>query len=294
VSSTLKKGKLPHRPDPRDLKLADYLDNTSLPTPPETFGHADLISEDAWGMLGNDSVGDCVFAGAAHETLALAAEGGHHPTFTDQAVLSDYSAVTGYVPGDPSTDRGTDVRNAVKYRKQTGIVDAAGHRHHIGAYLYLNPGDVDQLFQALYIFGAVGVGYELPESAEQQFSEGKPWDVVSGSAIAGGHYVPAFGRRSGGFIDAVSWGKRIAITPAFYEKYADEAVVYISASALSAEGTTPEGFDKAALVGDLAMLKTAVKTNGTTQSEPSVSVLFPEEPTFPVRPLNPLRDPIAA
>jgi len=256
----MKFGKKPFVADERDLKLATYLDHTKLPKPPEAFGHADLVKD--WGMLGNDTVGDCVFAGAAHETLVLGAEGDHYPTFTDEAVLSDYSAVTGYVPGDASTDQGTDVREAVSYRRKTGMVDANGKRHHIGAFLYLEPGNFEQLRQALYLFGAAGIGYELPESAMQQFDQTKPWTVVDGSPIAGGHYVPAFGCEPGEytdkgvntFITSVSWGRVVPVTDSFYEKYCDEAVVYVSASALGEDGKTPEGFDKAALLADLKAL----------------------------------------
>jgi hypothetical protein len=254
----LKTGKLPFVADERDLKLSDYL--SALPTPPADFGHEDLVTD--WGMLGNgpdDSVepgfggaGDCVFAGGDHETLMLGAEGSHHPTFTGAQAIADYSAVTGYVLGDESTDRGTDVREALKYRKATGLVDAGGHRHRIGAFLQLDK-DLDQIFQAAYVFGCVGIGIEFPESAMQQFDDGEAWDVVKGSPIDGGHYIPVVGR-NGGNIVVVTWGKTQEMTPAFFAKYCDEAWVYVSASALDADGKTPEGFDKAQLLADLKAL----------------------------------------
>jgi len=256
----LKLGKKPFVSDERDLKLANYYDHTESPRLPTAHGHADLVKE--WGMLGNDEVGDCVLAGAAHETLLLGAEGGHHPAFTDETVLGDYSALTGYVSGDPSTDQGTDVRDAARYRKHTGIEDADGRRHRIGAYVWLEPGNVNQLLHALYVFGTVGVGYELPRSAEEQFAEAKPWTVVDDSPIAGGHYVPAVGYEPGEytdqgvntFIGSVTWGRVVSITSEFYEKYCTEALVYVSASALGPDGKTPEGLDKAALLADLKAL----------------------------------------
>lgn len=256
----LKTGKLPFVADERDLKLSTYLTTTDLPTPPADFGHEDLVTD--WAMLGNgpdDSVapgfegaGDCVFAGGDHETLMLGAEGGHHPAFTGRQAIADYSAVTGYVVGEESTDRGTEVRAALKYRKATGLADSAGHRHHIGAFLQLDK-DLDKVFQAAYLFGCVGIGIEFPESAMDQFNEGKPWDVVEGSPIDGGHYVPVVGRSSGNLV-VVTWGKTQEMTPDFFARYCDEAWVYLSSSALDGDGETPDGFDKAQLLADLHAL----------------------------------------
>jgi hypothetical protein len=99
-------------------------------------------------MLGNgpdDSVqkgfkgaGDCVFAGAGHETILWNALAGITVPITGKENISDYSAVTGYVIGDDSTDQGTDVRTALLYRQKTGILDSNGKRHKIGPFLALD------------------------------------------------------------------------------------------------------------------------------------------------------------
>lgn len=246
-----KTGKLPFVDDDRDLRLEVFVDRTATPKPPDDFGHYEISGE--LGMLGNDRVGDCVFAGAAHETMILGQEGGHKPAFTDESVLSDYSAVTGYVEGDESTDRGTEVRQAMKYRKATGVEDAHGRRHHIGAYLQIRPKDIDQIVQATYVFGVVGIGIEFPESAMNQFDQGLPWSVVEGSQIDGGHYVPIVGRKDGNLL-CVTWGRVQPLTPEFLGTYCDEAWVFVSASALGPDGQTPEGLDKALLLSALKSL----------------------------------------
>ena len=56
-------------------------------------------------------------------------------TFNNQSVLKDYSAVTGFNPNDPNTDQGTDMQVAASYRRKTGVLDAAGKRHKVIAYL---------------------------------------------------------------------------------------------------------------------------------------------------------------
>jgi hypothetical protein len=255
----MKLGLRPHAPDRRDLRLVNYFDHYRFETVeedplPRSFGHGDLVAGDEWGMLGNDRVGDCAEAGAAHETMVLGREGDHHPAFDDGCTLKTYSEISGYVEGDESTDTGTEPRQLAQFRRKKGILDRREGRHRIGAYLWLERGDVDQLFPALYVFGVAGIGYELPESAQAQFSEGKPWAYVKGSPIEGGHYVPAIGRRAGGFIDAVSWGSRIAITPKFYERFCQCGLVYVSASALDGSGKTPSGLDIEQLKADLKSL----------------------------------------
>jgi hypothetical protein len=93
----LKLGKKPARPGAVKFKLANYLDKAKLPTPPKMFGHQGLIGAN-WEMLGNDHYGDCVWAGAAHETMLWNKEAGRIIAFNDQSVLKDYSAVTGFNP----------------------------------------------------------------------------------------------------------------------------------------------------------------------------------------------------
>jgi len=239
-------GKLPARPDAIKHKFGSFFHPAELPTPTLVFGRPDLIKD--WGMLANDRHSCCVFSGALHETMLWRAwSGAEIPTFTDANVLSDYSAVTGYDPNDPSTDRGADMQRAASYRKKIGIIDAAGQRHKVAAYVSLKAGDVDQLALAAFMFGAVGLGVEMPSNAMDQFEQGEPWNPVSGSRIEGGHYIPVIGRNHAGNFLIVTWGRLHAITPAFVSKYMDEGVVYLSLEQLRGTGLSPRGFDKVAL-----------------------------------------------
>jgi hypothetical protein len=243
-------GKTPARPDAIKLKLKKYLNLSVLPTPPEEFGHEDLIP--IWDTLGNDSYGDCVWAGAAHETMLWNKEAGVDISFDDGAVLSDYAAVTGFDPNDPSTDNGTDMQQAASYRKKTGVIDAAGSRHLIGAYLEIQKGNLEEHLAAAYIFSAVGLGIEFPHSAMDQFNNGQPWVPVDGDPIDGGHYVPITARRSGLWL-VCTWGALQQVSDDFFTKYNDESVVYLSNEALVGNKTI-DGFDLEQLQADLAAL----------------------------------------
>jgi hypothetical protein len=179
VMVNFKLGKKPAREGAIKFKLVDYLGK--LPAAPASFGHQDLVSAPALGMLGNDQYGDCVWAGADHETMLWNAAAGATVSFTDATALADYAAVTGFDPSDPDSDQGTDMEQAAKYRRKTGIVDATGNRHTVGAYVALpgvsakgdnSPSFLDALASAAYIFEAVGIGIEFPDSAMDQFNNG--------------------------------------------------------------------------------------------------------------------------
>jgi hypothetical protein len=247
-----KLGKKPARPGSVRLKLASYTVAAALPPLPPVFGHDALIGTRDWGMLGNDRYGDCVWAGAAHETMLLAREAGNAVSFTDAGVLGDYAALTGFDPAKPDTDQGTDVAQAADYRRATGVVDSRGVRHKIAAYLALEPGDITRLYQATYLFGAVGIGLQLPSSALAQSERGEAWSVVTDALIEGGHYVPLVGRRADG-LHVISWGEDQVMTQPFLEQYCDEAIAYVSAECLIAQ-KSPEGFSYADLISDLAAL----------------------------------------
>ena len=249
---TYKLGKKPAREGAIKLALSRYADAAALPPLPATFGHDELIGAKDWLMLANDQYGDCVWAGAAHETMMLAREAGNVVTFTDADVLGDYAAATGFDPNEPQTDQGTDMQAAADYRRKTGILDAGGKRHTIAAYLALEPGNLTHLYQASYLFGAVGVGLELPASAFDQTDQGQPWDVVPQSPNEGGHYVPLLGRGADG-LHVVTWGALQVMTEDFLKTYCDEAIAYVSQECLVAQ-KSPEGFDYAALIRDLAAL----------------------------------------
>jgi hypothetical protein len=173
----MKLGKLPARPDAVKLKLANYIDTSVLPKPPAEFGHERLVTQ--WGMLGNDNAGCCVWSGAGHEVMLWNREAGKTVNITTTSTLRNYSLVTGYDPNDPSTDQGTDMQAAASYRLKTGLLDADGKRHKIGAYVALKPGDLTELWYATYLFDGVGIGVEFPPSGWMRSTRAGTKDQVA-------------------------------------------------------------------------------------------------------------------
>lgn len=266
LANKLPLGKKPARYDRRTLSFATYQTPSlaglatpqtlsKLPPRPRHFGHQNLVND--WGMLGNDQYGDCVWAGAAHETMLWAAAArppGTPPTvqFSTESVLSAYSQVTGFSPNDPASDQGTDMLSALNYRRTTGIQDLSSTVHKICAYVSLEPGDTDQLLNACYLFGGVGIGIQFPDSAQTQFQDGEPWSYTPGATLLGGHYVPVVGYNHS-YLEVVTWGRTIKMSKRFYQKYCDEAYAILDDEMLSPDTSlSPEGFDFAALQADLA------------------------------------------
>lgn len=260
-------GKKPATQDLKDIRFSLLREAAAEVTPvikvPTRFGHGTIFSGTRWQMLGNGpdnsvapgfkGAGCCVWSTYGHIAMEAAKINRHTLHIGGAQTIQDYASSTGYVIGDDSTDNGTDMREGMKYWQKTGILDADGHRHKVGAYIALDPKDWDQLMEAVYIFGWVAMGFDFPQSAWQQFDEGGPWDVVPDSPSDGGHAVPVFGRSSLSIAGDVSWARRIGMTRAFYEARNDESWTGVFPDELR-NGKTERGWDLTQLQTELNKL----------------------------------------
>jgi hypothetical protein len=204
-------------------------------------------------MLGNDQAGCCVMAGGVHEIMTLFwATRRPIPRFSTKGVLAQYYALTG------GKDTGLDPVTAAKWRCKTGITDDDGRPHKVKAFAALD--NSDEILLAAYLFGACGIGLELPDDAEQQFNARVPWaDTKGDPKPENGHYVPVVGRNTRGMLIVVTWGRLHALSLDYLEKYCAGGVCYFSEEYMLPSGVTPELYQEAALDADLAQL-------GTTQT----------------------------
>ena len=287
-----KLGRKPYNPDSRDLKYATY--KTVEPVVPVTIGHQNLIGADAWDMLGNgpdntvipgfDGCGDCTFAAGDHEVMLWTTEAGDPAAFTGADTVSDYSAVTGYNLSNPNSDQGAEIRDVLAYRQKIGTIDAAGIRHKIGAYLGLDITNIPEIDEALYLFSAVEIGVNFPQSAMDQFNAGQPWTVVADDGgIIGGHDICLVGLN--GMYFCVTWGQLQPLTLAWLKKYCEEAWAILSPEMLNGQGKTPEGFGLAQLQADLAALPN-VSPVPPAPTPPSPTPPAPPAPPAPANTLT--------
>lgn len=251
-SIDMKCGKLPPKIDSRTLKLARYVDYSSLPPIPPTSDWTGKVP--SWGMLKNDELGCCAISSPGHHIMAMSAETGVKAVVTDADIVAAYSAITGYRPGDPSTDNGTVMLDMLNYWRQTGI---AGNK--IAAYVSIDPKDPKQVEAGIYLFGGIHYGIQLPKAAQAQVDAGKMWTGPIDPRQArgqwapgswGGHAAPALKGETGG-IAVVTWGKMQEASWTFLSDYADEAYVVVDPLWFSPNGNSPSGFDLWTLWDDL-------------------------------------------
>jgi hypothetical protein len=238
-------GWLPHSSDAVTFRFEDYADLSELPKVPSDFGHEEYTPPIEWGMLGNDKWGDCVVAGGAHEHILWNRIAGKTISFNTISVGNDFQAITG-LPPNPIT--GADMKTAAAYRLKTGLLGADGQRHKIGAYMQLQPGNLQQLYAAIYLFDAVGVGFQFYNAWFEQFARHEAWRIESGMIpTMMGHYVPLMALRSN--LVGVTWGRFQAIRPSVYLHAAQQVVACISQEAMVNQ-KSPLGFNWAQLIAD--------------------------------------------
>ena len=248
----MKLGKGPARHDPRTLKLSKYIG--VLPTPPHVCDWGAKVA--TWGMLANDTLGDCTCASAGHMLMSWTADDSVEFVPTDAQIIAAYSSITGYNPKNGTNDNGAVELDVLNYWRKRGI---AGKK--ILAYVKLEPGP-DHLKTVCYLFGGVYIGVSLPTDAQNQ----KVWDVTPGETPGswGGHAVPVIGYNDKGPI-VVTWGEEKQMTWAAYDAWCDEAYAVFSNDWTGPDNFAPNGFDYEALVSDLTELN-----GGSVLSSPSL------------------------
>ncbi|HEV3322774.1 MAG TPA: hypothetical protein VG147_11385 [Solirubrobacteraceae bacterium] len=287
--SALKLGKNDPVYHPEDLRWADLRLPLKaaglLPAIPPTFGHGETYSD--WLMLGNgpsipgepaapatyespwEGCGDCVWAAAAHEVMESLTDAGQPPTqvaklFDTAVVVGEYAKVTGYDPATGAGDNGTEVRARLAYMQETGILDTEGNLHKIGPFVELEPGNLQHLLEALYFFEGLPLGVQLDEAQMEAFNAAEQngstpvWTNVAGSKELGGHCIPMVGRPDGEHFAALTWARRVLLTPTFLEKQCDEAWAYVTPDRISkVTGSDFVGVDQAQLEAYLRLVAKA-------------------------------------
>ena len=236
-------GRLPDDPDRPHLKVSRIL-TTDLPAPPAAADWLSTVPADAWGMLGNDQVGDCTIAGLAHKRIGDAwANKGLRLDISTADCLRYYGHF-GYRPGDPNTDRGAVCQDVLAYWHKNGFL---GEKNL--AYARIKVDDHNELKQAINLFGQIYVGVTITQAAEDQFNGDEVWDVVRRSPNLGGHCITLGAYNENG-LDAVTWGRVQRLTWSWWDVYGDEAWVALNPSDFVDPKT---GLDRSGL--DLATMR---------------------------------------
>jgi hypothetical protein len=234
--------------------LKNYM-KQSLPAPPEYVDYAPKAGPPLAQMYLNDTLGDCVIACMGHiEGVFAGNAGGPQMILPSKEIISLYSAIGGYVPGNPATDQGCDEQTALNYWAQKGL---SGGKNKIAAWLSVDGGNPVEVRTALWLFENVMFGMELPDKWITPFpsKSGFTWDAAGAADPNNGHCVAGVGYKPSG-VEIATWGMLGTITNAAIAKYAttpDQGELYtvISQDAIAkATAKAPNGFDWSQLIAD--------------------------------------------
>lgn len=229
----------------RLLPMSNYARASAIPYPPVLAWERPIT----WGMLGNDTVGNCVIAKTLHQVMSwdAVAHAASPVSFTTEQAIELYSAVTGYNPSNPDSDQGTDPLAMLQYWQTNGVY---GHR--IAGGVSLDISNLDALKSAIYTFGGVEFDISVPAYVMNVAAGGSWSNTDAGDqTILGGHSILAVGYGSQGF-RIVSWGTTYTANFAFWSQFLIGATAAVSADWIKQSGCTPgAGLDLATLLADL-------------------------------------------
>lgn len=220
-------GKTGRKPNEGRLRVSLTAEHVAATyAPPPSVDYYSRVPADSWGMDGNDSVGDCTCADVDHEVKAFqVAAKNVEVTSTTKEVIAAYSAITGYNPADPNTDQGAEMQAVREYWQKTGF-KLGGAVHKIALFADIDITNMTLVKWALEQFGAIGLGVNLPDSAQDQFGAGEPWIVVKGSPIDGGHAIALLGYDAD-WLYVLTWGQVQKISYGWFTAYVEEAWIVL-------------------------------------------------------------------
>jgi hypothetical protein len=240
----VKLGKLRPKRSLKALPLSNYMKALSVTFPPVHAWERNI----AWGVLANDTIGDCTIAAALHLIMGwqAVANAGTPIQFTDQDAISLYSTITGYNPADPSTDQGAAETDVLNYWKTTGM-----NGHKIAGYTSLDVSNIEMIKAAVFLFGGVYLGFQVPNYI-MSVAPGGSWSQTPGAdtTIVGGHAIYICGYGADG-VTIVSWGQTFTFDWDFWTAYVDEGYALVSTDWVKKSGKAPSGLDLSALLADL-------------------------------------------
>jgi hypothetical protein len=236
------------------FSLRNYL-MRDIPPPPAACDYSKPAAAALANVYGNDTLGDCVIAGMAHVVGVLTAGATGTPfIYNNQQIIALYSAIGGYVPDDPATDKGCNEQTALNYWENNG---APAGSNKIAGWLAVNAADPIEYRTALWLFENLYFGLELPEAWIDPVPQasGFVWDAAGPPEPQNGHCVAGVGYTAQGvMID--SWGMTGLLTDKAIAKYGatrahGDVYTVVSQDAISsATQKAPNSFDWSQLIAD--------------------------------------------
>lgn len=256
---TFKLGRTPS-PPMRHLRLARYLKGADLREPPQVCHYSPLAEHGLAMALGNDKVGDCTAAAAAHLIDVWRGNSGQlAPIVTQDETVTFYSRATGYQPGNAATDRGGDLASVMtKWRDGGFFPDGAAK---IAGWAAVDAGNPHEVKAAIWLFEGLYMGAGLPDAWLNPPPDATwfIWGVAGAPDQNNGHCTAAVGYNGVG-VQIDTWGMIGTVRWDALAKYwggaaQGELYALLSPDAISrATRKAANGFDLPALTADLGSL----------------------------------------
>jgi hypothetical protein len=203
------------------------------PTPALPIDYAKAL---VFPMYGNDRLGDCMYAAAAHADNTFTGNVGTESTFDESVLERDYEKLSG---GDNGLDEGTLIqgwKDGIAGVTAASILDA----------LDIDTTDPATMRAAVYLFGGVLFMLDVPDPWCDT-ANGDAWDVPATADQNNGHGTFINGVDAAGNYHLLTWGGYRKLTPAGLKACDPSGFVVFSLRWFNAQGYAPNGLHYAQL-----------------------------------------------
>jgi len=255
-----KLGRTPRAYDPRIPHLSALLAGKHIPPPPPSVNYTAKMPP-AFGMMLNDTLGDCTCAAVYHaiQVWSFNAQGAE-VTEPDKDVEQLYIQACGYDPKKGGEGPGGNEQHVLEYILNNGAPfgPAGKQRHKILGFVEVDPRQIDDVKSTINDCGVAYIGFNVPQSVLPPNAEPPAvWTVdPKNSKIIGGHAVVLPGYDADGAI-VISWGQIYKMTWQFFSKFVDEVYGIADAEWVAKTGKTPAGMSLAELEAQMQAFKRA-------------------------------------
>jgi hypothetical protein len=197
------------------------------PTPSLPIDYAKALT---FPMYGNDRLGDCMYAAAAHGDNTFTGNTGAESTFDEATLERDYERLSG---GDNGLDEGTLIEGwkaGIAGLSAANILDT----------LDIDTTDPATMRAAIYLFGGVLFMLDVPDPWCNT-ADGEFWDVPATADQNNGHGTFINGVDASGNYHLLTWGGYRKLTPAGLQACDPSGFVVFSLRWFNAQGYAPNG-----------------------------------------------------
>lgn len=201
------------------LRLRSLLPKVKLKVP-AGVDYAAAATRSLHDILLNDEFGCCVISAGYHILGTLTGNAGELFVPTREQVIHDYSAIGGYVPGDPNTDNGCYMAQAIQYWSSPppkGFVNGSD----LVGWIAVNANDKVECKSAVYLFENLFMATGLPDywvGRGMPRGDGFTWGTAGPFDWNNGHAIMAMGYNAQG-VKVDTWGMLGTVTWPALAKY---------------------------------------------------------------------------